>query len=206
MAFINDKITVLRSSEWLHTFEVIGKATSISMDQTSLSVEYEVGVASTFKLPLVTCLPLEAELNVVYSASEAPKWLSFQPSGQGSFAADSVQGSMTFQVTATDSISALSLEFSLTIYSCNQFSLTLTPSSVSVSILGPSVQVAASMTSVNALCGTYSLTAASSTNFAIKASGWTLAISSPDIKNAFLGTYSSAILLTRDFFPEHQTS
>ena len=77
MAFINDKISAFRSSEWLHTFEIKEKATSISLASTSLSVEYEVGVANTFNLPQVSCLPLDAALNVVYSAAGAPSWLSF---------------------------------------------------------------------------------------------------------------------------------
>jgi len=61
------------------------------------------------------------------------------------------------------------------------------------------------MTSVNALCGNYSMTAAASTNFAIAVSGWTLTINSPDIA-AFVGPYSSTIKLQRDSQPGHQTT
>ena len=76
-AKLDDRVTLARSNNNQLTIEIKEKATSISLASTSLSVEYEVGFAKTFNLPSVSCLPLDAALNVVYSAAGAPSWLSF---------------------------------------------------------------------------------------------------------------------------------
>jgi len=81
-AKLDDRVTLARSNNNQLTIELI-KATSISLTSTNVSVEYEVGVAKTFNLPSVSWLPLDAEVNVVYSAAGAPSWLSFLSGAQG---------------------------------------------------------------------------------------------------------------------------
>ena len=86
--------------------------------------------------------------------------------------------------------------FTFVLYSCLPTGLALSPASVSVSILGPSASVTWSKSANNALCGTYTATATSTSNYNVVISGTTLTINSPN--SAVVGNYSLTITVTRD--------
>ena len=95
------------------------------------------------------------------------------------------------------SITDNSNTFEFVLYSqCEPTGLALSPASVSVSILGPSASVTWSKSANNALCGTYTATATSTSNYNVVISGTTLTISSPN--SAVVGNYSLTITVTRD--------
>ena len=108
-------------------------------------------------------------------------------------------GSYNFKILATEPLSGLiddSITFALVLYYCQPASIILTPSSVTVSILGPSTTITWSKEATNAACGTYSALPASTNDFVITNNGNQITVSVP--ATATTGTYSPVVTVQRD--------
>ena len=137
---------------------------------------------------------------ISFAISGAPTFLTIQAANnavKGVIDASATLGAFNYQVTVTDSVSGLAttLPATLYVYECMPAGFTLTPSTLTVRISGPSLASVWTLTPPHTTCGAYPVTFDPAYSYLLNLNGQQIDVQAPI--SAAVGTFSPAITITR---------